>query len=1084
MSAVAVATAVTLTVGMAAPESAGAGWKAGTTPVQAGGDAQKGAKVRSVTLITGDRVLVGSRGKVVGFLRAEGRENIPVQTRRIGKRTYVIPADAQRHIAAGKVDIALFDITELKRKQYRAVAGTGVPFIVTYKGKSPAAKSRLRAAADPEIRASLDAVNGEAVTVSEDDASAAWKALTGGSGVETISLDRVRKVALDKSVARIGAPTAWQAGYEGEGVRIAVLDTGIDTSHPDLGGGKVVAARDFSGSGSTRDRQGHGTHVASTAAGTGAKSKGRYKGVAPKAQLINAKVLDDQGYGMDSGIIEGMEWAVARGAKVVNLSLGGYDLPGIDPMEEAVNRLSETSGALFVIAAGNEGPGKNTISSPGSADSALTVGAVDRRDRVAEFSSIGLRTGDGHLKPDMTAPGVDIGAAAAKGSAIEQEGTRVADGYTAISGTSMATPHVAGAAALLAQQNPDWTGERIKAALTSSTKLSAGFSAVQQGSGRVDIARATRQTVIAETPSVSFGTTAWPHHDDKPVNRDVTYRNLGTKDVTLNLATETHGPTGKAAPKAMFSLGARQVTVPAGGTASVRLTADTTHGGKLDGAYSMFVTATGGGQTVRTAAAVNREPESYDLTLRPIGRDGKPAKEWMAAIVSEEDWFFLDSSMGIDKMRLPKGRYSVESAMPIGKDGSKGYDWLVSPVVNLTKKTAVTHDARKTKPITMTVPDKKAKSFAVRASYEIESKSYYNASAFGAPAGLRTAQVGKVPAGYTLNATAQSVHVRGTNEYHVAHARKGSFYTGLKLDTKKSQLATIKTRMGSSVGKRDGVLFTMPSTTWSATGTEYKLPKTATVHVRADKKTAWSQSFLQVNYKADALEAAYDGPERVLTAGKSYSQTFNTGVYGPMLKKYDGLFRDGDMLYGSTNPLADGAGNYGGSEYRSAKTTLYRNGKVYKVEKDPMDFVAFQLPKGKADYRLVTTVSRSGVAAVSTKVTSSISFTSARTKSDTKVAASAVRYAPKLGLDSRAKAGATLSVPVKVQGSAAGKNLKSLRIEVSVNGGKSWKKLTVSKGAVKVKNPKAGKSVSFRAKIVDKKGNTTNQTIIDAYRTK
>ncbi|WP_323369343.1 S8 family serine peptidase [Streptomyces alkaliterrae] len=1082
MSAVAVATAVTLTVGMAAPESAGAGWKAGATPVELPSNAEKAAKVQSVTLITGDRVLVGPRGKIAGYIRAEGRENIPVQTRRIGKRTYVIPADAQRYIAAGKVDIALFDVTELKRKQYRAVAGTGVPFIVTYKGKSPAAKNRLRAAADPEVRASLDAVNGEAVTVAEDDASAAWKALTGGSGVETVSLDRVRKVALDKSVARVGAPKVWQAGYEGDGVRIAVLDTGIDTSHPDLGAGKVVAARDFSGSGSTRDRQGHGTHVASTAAGSGAKSKGRFKGVAPKAQLINAKVLDDSGFGMDSGIIEGMEWAVARGAKVVNLSLGGYDLPGIDPMEEAVNRLSAKSGALFVIAAGNEGPGKGTISSPGSADAALTVGAVDRRDKIADFSSIGLRTGDGHLKPDMTAPGVDIGAAAAKGSEIEREGTRVADGYVAISGTSMATPHVAGAAALLAQQNPDWSGERIKAALTSSTKLSAGFSAVQQGSGRLDVARATRQTVIAETPSVSFGTTRWPHHDDKPVNRDLTYRNLGTKDVTLNLATETHGPTGKAAPKAMFSLGARQVTVPAGGTASVPLTADTTHGGKRDGAYSMFVTATGGGQTVRTAAAVNREPESYDLTVRPIGRDGKPAKEWMAVITSEEEWIFLDSETGVNKMRLPKGRYTVETAMPIGKDGSKGYDWLVSPVVNLTKKTAITHDSRKTKPINMTVPDKKAKPAMIAVGYDIESKSFYNGSSFGVDAGLRTAQVGKTPAGYTMTATAQSLHTRGDNEYHVAHSRKGSLYNGLKLDTKKSQLAKITTRMGSSVGKRHGYLFTAPTTTSSATGIGRKLPKTVTVHVRADKKTAWSQSFVQV--RKDEGEAYYDSDERVYTAGKSYTNTFNTGVYGPLLKKYDGLWRDGNLLYGATNPLADGAGHYGGSEYKSGKTTLYRNGKVYKVEKDVLDFVEFKLPKGKADYRLVTTVTRSGVATVSTKVTSSISFTSARTKSDTKLAASAVRYAPKLGLDSRAKAGKTLSVPVKVQGSAAGKNLKSLKVEVSVNGGKSWKKLTVSKGKVKVKNPKAGKSVSFRAKIVDKKGNATTQTIIDAYRTK
>ncbi|RBM04858.1 S8 family serine peptidase [Streptomyces sp. PT12] len=133
---------------------------------------------------------------------------------------------------------------------------------------------------------------------------------------------------------------------------VAVLDTGIDASHPDLAGGKVVAEASFAGTPDAHDHHGHGTHVASIAAGTGARSDGAHSGVAPRARLLNARVLDDEGWGFDSGIVQGMEWAVAQDAQVVD-------------------RLSAESGAPIVIAAGNDGPGQ--VSSPATADAALAA---------------------------------------------------------------------------------------------------------------------------------------------------------------------------------------------------------------------------------------------------------------------------------------------------------------------------------------------------------------------------------------------------------------------------------------------------------------------------------------------------------------------------------------------------------------------------------------------------------------------------------------------------------------------------------------------------------------------------------------
>ena len=141
------------------------------------------------------------------------------------------------------------------------------------------------------------------------------------------------------------------------------------------------------------DTVGHGTHVASTIAGSGAASGGKYRGVAPDATLLFGKVCENDGC-TDSAILAGMQWAaVEQHAAVVNMSLGGGDTPEVDPLEEAVETLTAQTGTLFVIAAGNDGV-DGSVGSPGTADAALTVGAVDRDDELADFSSRGPRVGD------------------------------------------------------------------------------------------------------------------------------------------------------------------------------------------------------------------------------------------------------------------------------------------------------------------------------------------------------------------------------------------------------------------------------------------------------------------------------------------------------------------------------------------------------------------------------------------------------------------------------------------------------------------------------------------------------------------
>jgi serine protease AprX len=312
-----------------------------------------------------------------------------------------------------------------------------------------------------------------AASMSRDDVAG----LSDESNVEYIWLDEEIHTCLDRSVSAISVPAVWAAGYRGTGIKIGVVDTGIDRTHPDFAG-RIVDGASFV-SGDYQDDNGHGTHVASICAGSGAAQGGTYKGVAPEARLYVAKALDQGGSGSMSGVMAGVEWAVDRGVQVINLSLGGSgSSDGQDALSLTCNA-AVSRGIVVCVAAGNEGPTARTIGSPGAAADVITIGATDRADRVASFSSRGP-TRDGRTKPDLCFPGVDIVAARASGTTM---GSPLNDRYTVSSGTSMATPHAAGLAALLLQAQAGATPARIKQVLTQ-TALNVGADPNAQGAGR------------------------------------------------------------------------------------------------------------------------------------------------------------------------------------------------------------------------------------------------------------------------------------------------------------------------------------------------------------------------------------------------------------------------------------------------------------------------------------------------------------------------------------------------------------------------------------------------------------------------
>jgi len=308
-----------------------------------------------------------------------------------------------------------------------------------------------------------------------------------------ISADMPVRAFMNTAVPQTQVPRVWADGYQGDGVRIAIVDTGVDLHHPDLAG-RIAGTADFTGEG-LLDYHGHGTHCAGIAAGSGDASGGSYRGVAPKAEIYAAKVLGSDGQGMMSDVMAGVEWAVSQNVQIISLSLGGIGPSnGQDALSDICNAAVE-AGVVVVTAAGNDGPYSYTIGSPGAAERVITVGAVNDGDRLASFSSRGP-TADGRTKPDLVLPGVDVIAPRAQGTSL---GSIVDDYYVAASGTSMAAPHGAGICALLLQAHPEWTPDDIKRVLMA-TAIDIGQQPDAQGFGRADAWLAHTEQSSTPTP--------------------------------------------------------------------------------------------------------------------------------------------------------------------------------------------------------------------------------------------------------------------------------------------------------------------------------------------------------------------------------------------------------------------------------------------------------------------------------------------------------------------------------------------------------------------------------------------------------
>jgi subtilisin family serine protease len=1161
-----VAALALLTAGSTMPATATA--ESGTSVRSAGaaGVRLPADAVHQVTLGTGDVVTLrrlqgGKPGVTVEPARRPGGRSASFTTVTAKGDLYVVPADVAALVPA-VLDRELFNVSGLVRQGYDDRRSSALPLIVRHDPKDKQAGGGLgalaaggatvnrrlatlgavaarqpKAAADRLLPALREASGAAAAAKTARAATTQAAARLGG--VTRVLLDRKLRVsALDRNLVQINAQPAWDAGLSGEGVKIAVLDTGVDAGHPDLAG-QVLAAENFTDDADTADHFGHGTHVAGIAGGTGAAAGGDRRGVAFGAKLLNGKVCNEFGECPFSSIVAGMEWAAEQGAKVVNLSLGGSHTDGLDPVEETLEHLTATAGILFVAAAGNDGPTdpdrpeSATIGSPAEAPSALAVGAVDADDGLAEFSSTGPSQGDVALKPEITAPGVGIIAPRAEGT---QPGEPVGEDYVRLSGTSMATPHLSGAAAALAQRHPDWSPAQLKATLVGAATPNPALGVYQQGGGRLDLGRAAAQTITAQTPTLDFGLAPFPHQTRR-FERTATFRNHGPTAVAVDLAATLAGPDGHPAPPDTLTLSAQSLTIPALGTASVTVTLTEPH---ATGLYSGRLTATAADAVIGVPIGLYNEHPRANLTIRALDGTGAPANAEVGVYKIDQDPLELPVSLiGEQTVRVPPGTYHLYTV--VGLDEAGGFEHgaalVIEPEVAVTGDATVTLDGRRAVRLQPSIQGRRTtchdaylqhrRTFAEGTSPNAVTATFLA----GCDAPLAIAPTRRVTVGtftavtrWTLEADAPTgtgtgtvpvggdifellfdhpVRVPNVIDYHLSR------------DDVRRRMAKVRTSIvadpPAAVGQDDPPTFYFG---WYAAYPDIDImvmsplrtsaPTRRDHYVLANGRTTWQQAagkFLQGFFQRLELTS----PATDLHGGQRLHNTFFeqplrptvvTDPNNPLNRRLGPVTRSRDQLMLDIPTAVDAAGNFEDDQAERPGRPLTIRSRLYRddalVEEHQDTSTPFPLTADRATYRLEVDVDNPGLT-LATATRTRWTFPSATPEVGTQpVPLLLVDYDLPLDGHNQRPASASFVVPFKVarQPTAPPAAITSANVWFSVDDGQTWHPTVVipqpDGGFLALPKPtgplpQPGDLVSLKVSAADAGGSIIQETILRAW---
>ncbi|MBQ1075040.1 hypothetical protein KBX06_17975 [Micromonospora sp. C31] len=857
------------------------------------------------------------------------------------------------------------------------------------------------------------------------------------------------------TVVKADVASAWSAIHEQRaGIERIWLDTPLTPAPvpapstdlppaPSAGGAAPTVA--VLSTGVDAERAGPAVRVAHRRVFVGASTGDRHghgtrtAAAVPGATLLDGKVCADDGRCPESAVLAGLEWAAGR-ADVVDLGVGGAEQFGTGPLGRAVERISERTGAL-VLTPAPDGP-----AAPGP----------------------GARTTATHDGPDGRATGLPPSGA------------------------------VTGAA-LLARRHPDWSADRLRAALAAS-----------EVDGALDAAALARRNALPATALLDFGVQRWPHTDDRPRQRTLTWHNHGDRPVELRLDAALTGPDGTPAPAGALRLDAATVTVPAGGSASATVTADTRHDGP-DGRYTGTVTATPADApdlAVRSRVEVEKEVESHALTVRHLGPDGRPTgrAETMVLDLTGELRALLYGEDGVATARLPKGSYVLVGDVVDFGDTESTWHRLVQPELVLDADATVTMDARRTAPVRTTVPRPDARTAIVDLGFDRRAEDgtgFGLALALDGFEGLRSGQLGPdLPAermtGYLHSAWAvpgPAGDFRDTPySYGLLDTRPGGFFTGFDRKVADRDLATVDSRLVAQVTGRAATKAMFP-TAPGVNGTltpllPYRLPA-RTTHLLEGGATLWSAAFGENVPGGDGLPVeitAFGQANQSYQAGQRYTDRWNAAVLGPMFDFAGHAGRRGDTVWFGIPMYSDQDGHRAGSLTDAASTRMYRDGRL--VGASGAGNLEAEVPPGPATFRVEKRTSRPSYSGLSTRVDATWTFRSGTAgEADEIFPLWVVRYAPTVDDHNVTRWAPVTLLPVSVmsQPEARVGRVRQLTVRVSVDGGRTWRKAPVvlaGDGGYRavVHAPRGTRTVSLRATLVDSHGNRLDQTIVDAYR--
>ena len=1160
--------AVVSAVGLSAVAGVGLAPAAGGSPVsahrgQAGHQLLPAGRSWTVTLITGDVVhvtTVRGRPPLVAVTPRPGAGRA-IFTKFVDSRDdiEVIPADVGSLI--GRVlDPALFSVTTLIQNRDDDAHRSFLPLIVQGSPSSLTALpsltrglslSSIGAVAATESRRAAVRVGGALAAMASAVTRTGQVMPQATGGISHIWLDRTVRVTdavparlladieahrgvLDHNLVQIGAPVAWRAGDTGAGIKVAVLDTGVDATFPDLRG-QIVARRNFT----TRhphvadDRFGHGTFVAALIAGTGRAAAGERRGVAFGARLVIGKVLNDQGFGQESWAIAGMQWAAAR-ARIVSMSFSTGPSNGSDPMAHALNQLAATHHVLFVAAAGNFGPGDETVGAPAVARAALAVGAVDGRDRLASFSSRGPVPNSFAIKPEITAPGVNITGARAAGTSL---GTPIDAHYAVASGTSFSTPEVAGAAAILAALHPSWSSARLKADLVSTAHQATGGDFYAVGGGRVDIGAAVTDPVAAAKAIANLGAAG---ASARVVRTGVTWDNTSGHGAELTLSAELTDHFGHAAPERAFALTTTRVRLPAGGKATVGIALKPRVLGR-PGLYEGQIVARDGKITIRTPLNFYLRPPTETLTLRATPLPGTAPSNFsaFATIVDVSDPDILQSSASLfqvgrhgtlfAKVKVPAGRYWIMGIINDGNSFSPIRQAIVGrPEVNVTRNGSVLLNGAGAVPATATVTGRATiiQDGGIHVERALPSVvDGIDLNYFGSPTTTSPFYVNLSGSPHVGSFHAYSwfrlSNLPGSKSnyvydlYHLISTKNPGTADYQITPAQQAKLAKITVHFyaidGNTAPVGDTRYGLTPAGFLSVQNVNPLLPggSTRTDYLSTGPEITWDQEAAPpIYYKGVNQGLAWisevpgftsytSGSRHVLNWAREpfapgpYSGTkFTPSFCAPLPSTRVHAYIHVELV--DLQDLPDGFDCLGGQApvtFWAAGTSrvmrLFHGSRLLGTSHQ--SFGTFTVPPQAATYRLSYADNTSQVLPVSTRTFTTWTFRSAAPAGSAQVELPLllVRYHLPLKLDNHPDGSSAILTVTRVAGTPRA-SVRDLRLWTSVDGGKTWHAAPVhalgnGKFVVILPHVKAGQGVSLHVMAGDVGGSTIDQTIITAY---